>query len=188
MQKNLLTLWEVPVEESRLMKAAPIALPASLQTRLGADAPALFMAVGNTALLAVPLLGLIASRECPGHVLLQTLELATQWARAGQVILSGFHSPLEQQVLRSMLRRQGRVVKLLGHALDHYSAPAEEQAPLAEGRLLVLSACRPSVTRTTRATALARNRLVLALAAEHCVPYLSPQSPLHGMGVFSVAR
>ena len=163
------------------MKAAPVILPSVLQERLGNDAQPQFMGVGNAALLAQPLLGLIASRQCPGHVLLQTLELAAQWARAEQVVLSGFHSPLEQQVLRSMLRRQGRAVKLLAHALDDYRAPTEELAPLAQGRLLVLSNCPPSVTRTTRATALARNRLVLALAAEHCVPYLSPDSPLHGL-------
>jgi predicted Rossmann fold nucleotide-binding protein DprA/Smf involved in DNA uptake len=78
-----------------------------------------------------------------------------------------------------MLRRQGRAVKLLAHALDDYRAPAAEQAPLAEGRMLVLSVCPATATRTTRATALARNRLVLALTAAHCVPYLSPESPLH---------
>jgi len=163
------------------MKATPVNLPAALQGRLGGDTPAQFMAVGNAALLAQPLLGLVASRQCPGHVLLQILELVAQWARAKQVVLSGFHSPLEQQVLRSMLRRQGRAIKLLAHALDDYRVPDVEQAPLAEGRLLVLSACPPGVTRTTRATALARNRLVLALADTHCVPYLSPDSPLHGL-------
>jgi predicted Rossmann fold nucleotide-binding protein DprA/Smf involved in DNA uptake len=82
-----------------------------------------------------------------------------------KVVLSGFNSPLEQQVLRSMLRRHGRAVKLLAHALDDYRAPAEEMAPLADGRLLVFSNCPATVTRTTRATALARNRLVLALTA-----------------------
>jgi predicted Rossmann fold nucleotide-binding protein DprA/Smf involved in DNA uptake len=160
------------------MKVAPVILPSVLQTRLGADSSAQFMAVGNTALLTEPLLGLIASRECPGHVLLQTLEQATQWARAQQVVLSGFHSPLEQQVLRSMLRRNGRVIKLLAHALDDYNAPLDEQAPLAQGRLLVLSACPPAVTRTTRATALARNRMVLTLATEVVAPHVSIGSPL----------
>jgi len=97
------------------------------------------------------------------------------------VVLSGFHSPLEQQVLRSMLHRQGRAIKLLAHALDDYRVPDDEQVPLADGRLLVLSAYLPSVTRTTRATALALIRLVLALADTHCMPYLSPDSPLQGL-------
>lgn len=163
------------------MKATPVVLPAALQERLGVDALPQFMAVGNADLLDEPLLGLIASRQCPGQVLLETLDLAAQWARAQQVVLSGFHSPLEQQVLRSMLRRHGRVVKLLAHSLEDYRAPAEEQAPLAEGRMLVLSACPPSTIRIIRASALARNRLVLALASEHCVPYLAPGSPLHAL-------
>lgn len=36
-----------------------------------------------------------------------------EWVKAGRVIVSGFHSPLEQQVLHSVLRRTGRVVKVL---------------------------------------------------------------------------
>lgn len=64
------------------MKAALVSLPTALQGRWGVGAPAQSMGVGNTALLAQPLLGLTASRQCPGHVLLQTLELATQWERA----------------------------------------------------------------------------------------------------------
>jgi predicted Rossmann fold nucleotide-binding protein DprA/Smf involved in DNA uptake len=163
------------------MKAAAVILPIELQARLGAGAALQFMAVGNTALLDGPMLGFIASRECPGQVLLETLELASQWARTRQVVLSGFHSPLEQQVLRSMLRRNGCMVKLLARALDDYRVPADEQAALAQGRLLVLSASLPNVTRMTRATSLARNRLVLALTAEHCVPYLAPGSPLQAL-------
>ena len=158
------------------MKAAPVILPTALLVRLGVGTPPGFMAVGNTALLAEPLLGLIASRQCPGHVLLQTLEQAAQWARMQQVVLSGFHSPLEQQVLRSMLRRNGKVIKLLAHALVDYRVPAEEMAPLAEGNMLVLSACLPQVTRTTRASALMRNQLVLALASSSAVLVAGPAS------------
>ncbi len=40
---------------------------------------------------------LIGSRECPGQVLLETLEHVPEWVKAGRVIVSGFHSPLEQQ-------------------------------------------------------------------------------------------
>ncbi len=51
---------------------------------------------GETALLVVPLLGLLSSRECPGHVLLECLDRVPEWVKAGRVIVSGFHSPLEQ--------------------------------------------------------------------------------------------
>jgi predicted Rossmann fold nucleotide-binding protein DprA/Smf involved in DNA uptake len=94
------------------------------------------------------------------------------------VLLSGFHAPLEQQVLHSLLRRGGRAVKLLARGISHYRVPPEEAPALAEGRLLVATAFPPEVRRITRETALARNRLVITLASELYVPYVAPDSPL----------
>ena len=164
------------------MKPAPITLPALCAQRVGPELAARIVGAGETALLNEPLLGLIASRECPGHVLLETLDRVPEWVKAGRVIVSGFHSPLEQQVLRSLLRRNGRAVKVLargfgGQSADYRPTP-EEREPLASGRMLVFSAFAPSVTRTTRATALTRNRLVLALATEIVVPHIAAGSPL----------
>ncbi|WP_157817914.1 DNA-processing protein DprA [Candidatus Thiodictyon syntrophicum] len=140
--------------------------------------PATLHAVGNPALLAGPLLGLLASRDCPGRILLDTLELVPPWVRDGRVILSGFHSPLEQQVLRSVLRRNGCVVKILARGMQEYHPPEQERAPLTNGTLLVVTAYPDRVRRTTRETALARNRLVLALASELLTPYIAPESGL----------
>lgn len=148
--------------------------------------------VGNTALLNEPLLGLLASRECPGSVLLETLDRVPQWIKENRIILSGFHSPLEQQVLRSVLRREGRVVKLLARGLTDYRVPSGELEALDDGRLLVLTACPPEVRRTIRATALERNRLLLVLASEVVAPHIAEGSPLalllaeHGIRRISV--
>jgi len=160
------------------MKPAPVFLPAILRDRLGTSAPEQLAGVGNVALLDEPLLGLLSSRECPGHVLLETLERVPEWVKAGQVIVSGFHSPLEQQVLRSVLRRSGRVVKVLARGMTDYRPTPEEREPLTSGRILVVSAFAPEVRRTTRETALARNRLVLALSTEIVVPHVAEGSPL----------
>ena len=160
------------------MKPAPAILPAAWLQRVGAEIAARIVGAGETALLAQPLLGLIASRECPGHVLLETLDRVPEWVKAGRVIVSGFHSPLEQQVLRSVLRRKGRVVKVLARGMTDYRPTAEEREPLAAGRMLVITACPPEVRRTTRETALARNRLVLALASEIVAPFVAAGSPL----------
>lgn len=101
-----------------------------------------------------------------------------EWVKAGRIIVSGFHSPLEQQVLRSVLRRKGRVAKVLARGMTDYRPTAEEREPLEAGRMLVITACPPEVRRTTRETALARNRLVLALASEVVVPYVADDSPI----------
>lgn len=137
-----------------------------------------FSVVGNIGLLAEPLLGLISSRECPGHVLVETLERVPAWVAEGRVLVSGFHSPLEQQVLRSLLRRDGRAVKVLARGMSCYRPPREEGEALAARRLPVLPAFAPTVRRITRASALARNRQVAALAAELVVPCVAEGSPL----------
>lgn len=160
------------------MKPTPVTLPPHFALRVGAELATRIVGAGETALLAEPLLGLIASRECPGHILLETLDRVPEWVTAGRVIVSGFHSPLEQQVLRSALRRKGRVVKVLARGMTDYRPTAEEREPLAAGRMLVITACPPDVHRTTRESALARNRLVLALASEIVAPYVATGSPL----------
>lgn len=160
------------------MKPAPLTLPPHCAQRVGTELAARIVSAGATALLAEPLLGFIASRECPGHVLLETLDRVPEWVKTGRVIVSGFHSPLEQQVLRSVLRRKGRVVKVLARGMTDYRPTTEEREPLAAGRMLVITACPPEVRRITRETALARNRLVLALASEITAPYVTADSPL----------
>lgn len=160
------------------MKSAPLNLPGTLRDRLGADTLKQLVGVGNSTLLDEPMLGLIASRECPGYVLLETLDRVPEWVKANRTIVSGFHSPLEQQVLRSLLRRSGCAVKVLARGMTDYRPTPEEREPLTSGRMLVISALAPEVRRTTRETALARNRLVLALATEIVVPHLAVGSPL----------
>jgi len=162
------------------MTPAPILLPPHLAPRIEPETAARLTGVGNAELLEEPLIGFIASRACPARVLIETLDLVPQWARTGRVILSGFHSPLEQQVLKSLLRRQGRAVKLLARGIksNGYRPDEQEREALAADRLLVLSAFPSTITRITRATALERNKLVLALASEVLVPYLAPGSPL----------
>jgi len=159
------------------MKPAPVTLPPLCAQRVGPEIASRIVGVGDTALLAEPLLGLIASRECPGCVLIETLDRVPEWVKAGRVIVSGFHSPLEQQVLRSVLRRNGRVVKVLARGMTEYRPAPDEHESLAADHMLVISAFAPSVTRLTRATALARNRLVLALASEIIVPHVAAGSP-----------
>ena len=154
------------------MKPAVIPLLPHLAPRIAADLAARLIGIGNSAVLAEPLLGFIASRQCPGHVFIETLERVPQWAKAGRVLVSGFHSPLEQQVLRSLLRRQGRAVKVLARHLPpgrDYRPAALEREPLTQGRLLILSASPATENRTTRASALARNGLVITLSDEHYV-------------------
>jgi len=57
---------------------------------------------------------------------------------------------------------------------DTRSAP--DEAALPYGYMLILMPLASSVTRTTRATSLTRNWLVLALAAEVVIPHITDGS------------
>jgi len=112
--------------------------------------------------------------------LLATLERVPQWVKAGRVIVSGFHSPLEQQVLRSLLRRNGLAIKVLARCFSAsgYRFAKEEQDAFANGRLLIISAFGADTPRVTRVSAIKRNELVIALSTEVLTPFISKGSPL----------
>jgi hypothetical protein len=69
----------------------------------------------------------------------------------------------------------------LQETLKVYHPTAQEREPLATGRMLVITACPPTLSHTTRETALGRNKLVLALTAEICAPHIAEHSPLAGL-------
>lgn len=123
-------------------------------------------------------MGLLCSRKCPGSAILATLDRVPEWVKCGRIVVSGFHSPLEQQIFRSLLRRSGRAVKVLARTVEGYRASPAELDALAAGQLLLVSPFPAGVRRTTRKTALDRNRLVIALALELVVPHVREQSPL----------
>jgi len=56
---------------------------------------------GASGLLNTPLTAFFASRQCPGAAIRAAMDWALQQARAKQVVVSGFHSPLEQSVLNN---------------------------------------------------------------------------------------
>ena len=157
------------------MKLVSISMSANFAQLVGAEFAARIIGVGETSLINKPLIGLIASRECPGNVLLATLERVPQWAKAGRVIVSGFHSPLEQQVLRSLLRRNGHAVKVLARCFSAsgYRLAKEEQDAFANGRLLIISAFGADTPRVTRVSAIKRNELVIALSTEVVTPFIA---------------
>lgn len=153
-------------------------VPDLARSRLSEPMPVTLAFLGPVEWLHGPLLGLLCSRQCPGDAFLATLDRVSEWAKAGRIVISGFHSPLEQQIFHSLLRRSGRAVKVLARAIEGYRLPLLERAVLDAGRLLLVSPFPPEVRRITRRTALDRNRLVIALAAELVVPHVREHSPL----------
>lgn len=98
---------------------------------------------GNEELLDRHLVAFFASRDVTPH----DVQLARQWAESicqtDKVVISGFHSPLEKEVLSILLENHHPVIIALGRTL-YKKIPPYLQSALDEGRLLFVSMCEYS--------------------------------------------
>jgi predicted Rossmann fold nucleotide-binding protein DprA/Smf involved in DNA uptake len=146
--------------------------PARLGERLGGAAPAQVFAVGNLDLLSLPKTALFCSARCPGDAILRAYDQAAKWRDAGRCIISGFHSPVEKECLRILLRGPQPIIICPARSLPK-RAPAEWKKPLADGRLLILSFFTGQ-DRITTELALRRNEFVAALADKFWFAHITP--------------
>ena len=149
--------------------------PANLKFCLDNDAPKSITAGGNLAVLRPKILALFCSTKCPGNLILQTYDLAQKLRAAGVTVIGGFHSPMERECLRVLLRSPHPVIVCPARGLPK-RVPPEFRQPLEEGRLLLLSPFADTVRRADQETARQRNRFVAALADQIFVSYAAPNS------------
>lgn len=140
----------------------------------GGAAPAFIDALGNMAILQRKMLGLLCSVKCPGDLVLKTYDTTRALRDAGVTVIGGFHSPMEKECLDLLLRGEQAVVTCRARSIRDMRVPAEWRAPIADGRLLILSPFESNVRRVTKDTARQRNAFMAAIANEVLVPHASP--------------
>lgn len=121
-------------------------------------------------------LALFCSVKCPGNLILRTYDLAQELRGAGIPVISGFHSPIERECLRILLRGTQPIVTCPARNIEGMRIPSEYRQPLGDGRLLFLSPFAKSQHRATLQSALYRNKFVAALADFIFVSYAEPNS------------
>jgi len=148
--------------------------PAALREGRGAEKVPRLAALGNTDILAKPLLGFLCSVRCPGEAILRTYDAARVLRDAGVPVIGGFHSPMEKECLALLLKGSQSVVICPARSIGNMRIPALWRKPLSDGRLLILSVFPPEQKRVTAELAERRNQLVGALAHAMIVPYAAP--------------
>jgi len=147
--------------------------PPRLRERLGDDAPAQLSALGNLDLLSLPKTAIFCSARCPGRVILTAYDQAARWRDTGRCIIGGFHSPVEKECLRILLRGSQPIIICPARSLPQ-RIPAEWRQPWADGRLLLLSGFRAGENRITAELAIRRNEFVASLADEVYFAHITP--------------
>lgn len=150
--------------------------PTALKDFLGKNAPSSIGALGNLEILNRQKLALFCSVKCPGPLILQTHDLTQELVQAGVTVIAGFHSPVEKECLRILLRGTQPAIICPGRSLGKLRIRKEWKKPLDEGRLLFLSPFPDNRHRSDIQMSLYRNRFVAALADQVLIPYAGPSS------------
>lgn len=144
---------------------APLARRASV-TRL--------VALGNLDLLQHDTLALFCSARCPGSLILKFYDAVRTLRDTRQTIISGFHSPLEQEALLTLIQGQGGIIICPARSIDTMRVPVAWHQALSDGRLLVLSPFAANKERITTRLAVQRNEFVADVAGRVLIAYAEP--------------
>lgn len=156
------------------LDSADARYPSQLRKRLGDGAPAQLSTLGNLELLRLPTIALFCSVRCPGNAILRSYDQAARWRDAGQCVIGGFHSPVEKECLRILLRGKQPIIICMARALEKIRQPSDWQRALEADRLLILSPFKKRPRRPTVQSARQRNELVAALSDEVLIIHATP--------------
>ena len=132
--------------------------------------------IGNLDILSRNLMGFFCSVKCPGNIILKTYDLARSFRDAGITLISGFHSPIEKDVLGFLLNGSQPLVVCPARSIENMRIPKDWQEDRDNGRLLLLSFFEKKDRRITAALSEQRNRIVALLARDVFIPYAAPGS------------
>lgn len=122
--------------------------------------------LGNKELLNRWKIGFLASRKIPTSAILPTLDWAVETGRREEVaVVSGFHSRLERDVLKFLLRGKCGIIVVLARGM-YRMPPKLYEAALNDGRLLFVTQEKTTTIRVSEYTAHKRNDYIAALSDE----------------------
>jgi hypothetical protein len=137
--------------------------------------------VGPVAMLSLPKTAFFASRQCPGKAIRAAMDWAVVQVRAGQALVSGFHSLLEQSVPQLCLAAKSPAVVVLARPVPGARPAAPWAEAVGAGHLTVVWAVGGGSLPTPRLTAeaaRARNDVAAALASRVVVAHAATNGQL----------
>src|SRR3990170_2176867 len=148
--------------------------PRDIDGRLGRDVPSRLWAIGSPEILGEKKVGLFCSVRCPGDAILGAYDSARKLRDESVTVVSGFHSPVEKECLRILLRGKQPIIICLARAIEKIRLPADWRSAVDAGRLLLLSPFKNRPPRPTKESAQRRNEIVAALSDEVLIIHADP--------------
>jgi predicted Rossmann fold nucleotide-binding protein DprA/Smf involved in DNA uptake len=150
--------------------------PPGLKTCIAFKTAPTLTAIGNLSLLQKPAIALFCSIKCPGDLILKTYDLAQALRDTEIPIISGFHTPIERDCLKILLRGTQPIIHCPARSLHTIRLSLEQKQAIGENRLLLISPFSASYPRATAELAEKRNELIGAIAHTIFIAYAAPNS------------
>ena len=141
--------------------------------------------LGNISLLDQPKHGFLCSRCTKSSVILPCLDWAVGHAHGDAVVMSTFHSEMEDAVLDMLLPGTCPIILVLGRSL-YKTVPEKLRPALDSGRLLIMSISNQR--RISRESAFAANEYICKNSDSITFGYLSQDSSLQTLFDDAVAK
>ncbi len=97
---------------------------------------------------------------------------------AGITVISGFHSPVEKECLKILLRGKQPIIVCPARGLENMRIKPEFKKPLEDGRLLFLSPFQKNENRISAQRSAMRNYFIAAVADVILIAYAAPGGKL----------
>lgn len=137
--------------------------PGALTDRLGPSAPAVLHVAGGAALLGIDLLGVVGSRDVDEDGGEVARDAARHAISHGWGVVSGGARGVDRLAMNAATDAGGGAVGVLADALVSAVQEPDVRRLLADGRVCLATPFAPTM-RFTAANAMARNKLIYALA------------------------
>ena len=122
--------------------------------------------LGDKDILQRKKIGFIASRKISTLSVLPTYDWAVEVSKRKDVaVMSGFHSPMERDVLKILLQGECGIIIVLARGM-YRKLPKQYEKAMEQNRLLIISNEKESVTRVSELSAHNRNKYVEELSDE----------------------
>ena len=133
--------------------------------------------LGNIKLLESRKVVFLCSRTVSSGAILRCYDWATQMVDSSNVVIGGFQSKIEKDVLYFLLKGRQPVIIVIARQM-YKELPNELINPMNEGRLLIISTS-PNAVRVSKDTANKRNSYISEIADEIVFGYISKDSSLN---------
>ncbi|MBK8549825.1 MAG: DNA-binding protein [Ignavibacteria bacterium] len=128
--------------------------------------------IGNDEILKNHKLAFFCSQKCPPDIILKIYDKAKEWRENKVCVISGFHTPVEKDVLHYLLKGEQPVIICPARSLDDYRIDVDIKEEINNGRVLVISKLQNR--RISKKYSNERNLFIADLADEIFIGYSEP--------------